>query len=199
MERQAPRHARAAQQGGVEGNARLTTSVAAVIFVLLAIEGVTILSLGNLLYWHEFVGIVLIPLVLVKIVTTTWRFAQYYLHNPEYRRKGPPLTVLRLLGPIVIVLTIVLLASGVGLVLLPVAQRPLLSTIHRASFILWIAVMTIHVLGHLFETAKLSLLDWIPRTRRDVARASWRQWALVWSVVIGVLLAADLAQHSIHL
>src|ERR1039457_1470778 len=50
---------------GVEGNARLTSSVAAVIFVLLALEGVTILRIRNLLNMHIFVGWLLIPIVVV--------------------------------------------------------------------------------------------------------------------------------------
>ena len=95
---------------GVEGNARLTSSVAAVIFVVLAIEGVTILRIGRLLDMHVFVGVLLIPIVLVKISSTTWRFAKYYRGDPEYRRKGPPALLLRLLGPFLIVLTLVVLS-----------------------------------------------------------------------------------------
>ena len=47
----------------------------------------------------------------------TWRFARYYTGAPAYRRKGPPPVLLRLLGPVVVILTLVLLFSGVGLLL----------------------------------------------------------------------------------
>jgi len=182
---------------GAEGNARLTTSVAAVIFVLLAIEGVTIVRIRNLLDVHVFIGVVLIPLVVVKISSTGWRFVMYYAGNPKYRRRGPPAMAFRLLGPVVVVLTVVLFASGVGLVvLLPKSLRQELFFVHRASFILWIVVMTLHVLGHLGETMRLAPRDWLLRTRRQVSGASARQWILACSLVIGVLGAVAITPHA---
>jgi hypothetical protein len=100
---------------GVAGNARLTAANAAVLLVLLAAEGVTILRVHQLLSPHVFIGVVLIPPVLLKVASTTWRFARYYTGVPAYRRKGAPPVLLRMLGPIVVILTLVLLFSGVGL------------------------------------------------------------------------------------
>jgi hypothetical protein len=62
--------------GGPEGNARLTSSIAAVLLVLLVLEGLTILRIGRLIGPHVFIGVVLIPPVLIKVATTTWRFVQ---------------------------------------------------------------------------------------------------------------------------
>ena len=45
---------------------------------LLAIEGLTILSIRGLITWHIFVGIVLIGPILLKTASTTYRFAGYY-------------------------------------------------------------------------------------------------------------------------
>jgi hypothetical protein len=73
---------------GAAGNARLTAANAAVLLVLLAAEGVTILRVRELLSPHVFIGVVLIPPVLVKVASTTWRFARYYTGAPAYRRKG---------------------------------------------------------------------------------------------------------------
>jgi hypothetical protein len=174
---------------GVEGNARLTSSVAAAIFLILAAEGVTILQIGQLLDVHVFIGLLVIPVVVVKISSTTWRFAKYYRGAPEYRRKGPPATFLRLLGPLLIVLTIVVLGSGVALIEVPTSLRQEFSTIHKASFIVWIAALAIHVLGHLGETLRLAPRDWLLRTRRQVSGASTRQWILVWSLALGLVLA----------
>ncbi|HEV3187366.1 MAG TPA: hypothetical protein VGZ04_04880 [Acidimicrobiales bacterium] len=177
---------------GVEGNARLTSSVAAVIFVVLAVEGVTILRIGRLLDAHVFIGLLLIPLVLAKIASTTWRFAKYYRGDPAYRRKGPPALFLRLLGPLLIALTLIVLASGIALIEAPTSFRQNLMTIHKASFILWIAVMAVHVLGHLGETIRLAPRDWLLRTRRQVSGASSRQWLLVWSLALGLVIALAL-------
>lgn len=188
---------RRSRLSGVEGNARLTSSMAAVIFILLAIEGVTILRIRNLLDVHVFIGVVLIPLVVVKISSTGWRFVRYYAGDPEYRRKGPPAMVFRLLGPVVVVLTVVMFASGVGLVvLLPRSLRQELFFVHRTSFILWIVVMTLHVLGHLGETMRLAPSDWLVRSRRQVSGASTRQWILACSVVLGTLGAVAITPYA---
>jgi len=126
----------------------VTSGARSVLLVLLAAEGATILRIRPLISPHVFIGMVLIPPVLVKLASTTWRFACYYRGAPAYRRKGPPPVVLRLLGPIVVLLTLVLLASGVALLLVSRSWLPLMLTVHKASFFLWFAATTIHVLGH---------------------------------------------------
>ena len=170
---------------GVEANARLTGMTAALLLVLLAVEGFTILRIGKLLTLHVVIGMVVVPPVLLKIGSTTWRFARYYLGSPEYRQKGPPPAILRLLGPFLVVLTLAVLGSGIALLLGPLSARSELSTIHKATFILWIAVMVVHVLGHLVDTARLAPKDFYRRTRRQVRGASTRQWALVGALFSG--------------
>lgn len=178
---------------GVEANARLTGMTAAVLFVLLAVEGFSILRVGRLLTLHVVIGMVLVPPVLLKIGSTSWRIARYYLGAPAYRRKGPPPALLRLLGPVVVVLSIAVLATGIVLLLGPHSIRQESLLLHKATFILWIAAMTVHVLGHLADTARLAPRDFYWRTRRQVRGAGARQWALVGSVIIGLLLAIAVA------
>jgi hypothetical protein len=172
----------------VESNARLTGGTAAVLLVLLAAEGATILRIHNLLSEHVFIGMLLVPPVLLKTGSTLYRFAPYYLGAPEFRRKGPPPPVLRLLGPFIVLLTFAVLATGIALLLVGPSLRAPMLTLHKASFLLWIAAMTVHVLGHLAETARLAPRDWVRRTRRQVTGASARQWAIAASLVAGVLL-----------
>ncbi len=171
---------------GVEANARLTGTTAALLLVLLFIEGLTILRIGSLLTLHVFVGMLLVPPVLVKMSATMWRFARYYLGAPEYRRKGPPPNLLRALGPVVVVLTVVLFASGIALLLGPTSWQHDLLALHKGSFVLWLGAMGLHVLGHFLDTARLAPLDFIARTRRQVRGAAIRQWLLALSLVIGV-------------
>ena len=177
------------RKDGVEANARLTASVAVVLFVVLAAEGVTILRIRPLLTPHVFIGMLLVPPVLLKIGSTTWRFVRYYLGSPEYRRKGPPPIVLRLLGPVLVTLTVIVFASGIALLLMPTSWHARLLFVHKASFILWIAAMVIHVLGHLLDTARLAPRDWMHRTRREVSGAGLRQWSIAGSLVLGLFLA----------
>ena len=87
---QPARRAERRADAGVAANARLTASNAVVLLVLLAAEGVTLLRVRELLTPHVFIGMVLIPPVLLKVASTGWRFARYYRGTPAYRRKGPP-------------------------------------------------------------------------------------------------------------
>jgi hypothetical protein len=173
---------------GVKSNARLTASNAAVLLVLLAAEGVTILRIRQLVTPHVFIGMLLIPPVLLKLGSTGYRFVRYYLGATAYRRKGPPPALLRLLGPVVVILTLVLLASGVALLLASPAWSRQLLFVHKASFVLWFCVMTVHVLGHLAEVARLAPRDWLRRTRGEVRGAGSRQWLIAASLVTGALL-----------
>jgi hypothetical protein len=174
---------------GVEANERLTGSTALVLLVLLAIEGVTVLRVHSLLTIHVFVGMLVIPPILVKISSTTWRFARYYIGSPEYRRSGPPPIALRVIGPFVVVLTVVLFASGVLLLLGPTAWRSQMLQLHQASFILWFILMTVHVLGHLGDMARLSTKDWARRSRRLVSGSRARRLLTTVSLLVGLVLA----------
>ena len=191
-------HLRGRLDEGVESNSRLTAATAAVLLVLLAAEGLTILSVGSLLTPHIFIGMVLIPPVALKVGAACWRFVRYYAGAAEYRRKGPPPALLRLLGPFVIVLTAVVFASGLGLVWASRSWHDRMLLAHKAGFVLWFGAMTIHVLGHVVETARLAPRDWMSRTRHDVARAGLRQWALVSSVALGLLLGVVTYGHTGH-
>lgn len=74
--------------GGTTGNERLTTVVGATLFVLLAVIGLTILRIHSLLSVHLFVGMLLVPPVLLKLSSTGYRFVRYYTGNASYREKG---------------------------------------------------------------------------------------------------------------
>lgn len=134
---------------GPAGNERLTATVAVVLLVLLAVEGVTILFLGPLLSVHLFVGLLLVPPVAVKLASTGWRFARYYLGSAPYRRRGPPHAILRAIAPVVVLSTAAVLRTGVALLFAGPASRDTLLPWHKATFIVWIAFTGVHVLAHL--------------------------------------------------
>lgn len=180
---------------GVEANQRLTSSTALVLLLLLTVEGVTVVQVKSLLTLHVFVGMLLVPPVLVKLGSTTWRFAKYYVGSDEYRRKGPPPLALRVLGPFVAVLTIVVFASGILLLLGPTSMRSQFLLLHKASFVLWFVAMTIHVLGHFGETLRVSTKDWSSRASRVVAGSKSRRRALSASLVVGLILAFATIPH----
>lgn len=179
----------------VEANARLTGTNAMVLLVLLAAEGLTILSIHRLLPAHEFVGLLLIPPVLLKMATTGRRFAAYYLGERHYRAAGPPPLLLRLAGPLVVILTVLVFATGVELWLFGTRYGSIWLTAHKATFVLWFGVMAIHVVGHLERAPVLALRDLInrPALRGRAGRQAW----IAASLLFGLALACgSLAFHS---
>lgn len=84
---------------------------------LLAVIGLTILFIGQLLSVHLFVGMLLIGPVGLKLASTGYRFVRYYSGNEVYRRKGPPELWLRMIAPVVVLSTLVVFVSGVLLLL----------------------------------------------------------------------------------
>jgi hypothetical protein len=172
----------------VQANARLTGQAAAIIFVLLAVEGLTLVSVHRLVTLHVFVGMLLVPPVVLKMTSTGWRLVRYYARDPAYRQKGPPPLPLRLLGPVVVVSTVVLFASGIALLLTPSSLRSQLLFVHKVSFVLWFGAMTIHVLAHILETFRLAPADIVRSTRGEVRGAGARVWTTAGSLVVGAIL-----------
>jgi hypothetical protein len=99
---------------------------------------------------------------------------------------------------VVVLLTVALLATGIGLVVGPHSLRHSLRFAHKASFILWFPAMSIHVLGHLVDTGRLAPLDWAQRAHRDVAGATARQWALAASLMVGAMLGVWMLGPKAH-
>jgi hypothetical protein len=141
--------------GGAEGNERLTALTGAILLLLLAAEGVTILRLGRLLTPHFFIGMLLLGPVTLKAGSTIYRFARYYSGSAPYRRKGPPAPLLRLLGPVIIAATAGVFSSGVVLALAGPAHREPWLFLHKGSFVVWFGVMTVHVLAYLTRLPRL--------------------------------------------
>jgi hypothetical protein len=177
--------------GGVRGNELLTVAAGAILIVLLAVIGVTIVALGRLLSVHLFVGMLLLGPLALKLSSTGYRFARYYTHNPRYRGAGPPVTPLRLIAPVVVISTLIVFASGVALLLAGPGSRGTLLPIHKVSFIVWIVFTSLHVLGHLPALARGLGADYAPAARPSGApdgRAG-RVLSLAGAITAGIVLA----------
>jgi len=134
--------------GGSGANEHLTAVLAAVLLLLLFVEGMTLLQMGSLLTVHVFVGLLLVPVVALKLVSTGWRMLRYYLGAAEYVERGPPHVVLRtIVAPVIVLSTLVLFATGIGLLSLGETEGTLVA-LHKASFIVWFGATGVHVLAH---------------------------------------------------
>jgi hypothetical protein len=178
--------------GGVAGNERLTALTGVVLLVGFAIEGVTILRIGRLLTLHFFLGLLLIGPVVLKIGSTVYRIARYYTGAPPYVWRGPPAPLLRLLGPFVIATSLAVLGTGVTLAVAGPDNGPWLF-LHKASFILWLGVMTLHVIAHIWRLPRILLTSDGHRSFRLTGAAG--RWLLVAASLAGGLVIALLAVH----
>jgi len=177
--------ARVGESAGVLANARLTGVAGAVLHVLLALEGATILRIHALITAHVFLGMLVIPMVLLKTMTTGYRFLRYYRGDPDSVRKGPPPLILRMLGPFVVALTLAVLLTGIAAAIKGPGTAWL--QLHKAVFILWFGAMTVHVLGHVADTGRLLAADLDKRSR--VPGAAQRLMLISAALLAGLVLA----------
>ena len=166
----------------VERNALITHTAAAVLTILLLAEALTLLDMHGLLHAHMFIGLVLIPPVLLKLASTGYRFARYYTGTAAYRQKGPPRLLLRLLAPVLVATTALIFVSGVWLLLLG-HHSDLVLTVHKVSFIVWTGIFGVHFLAYVPTAA---------RSLADTAAAGWTG-----ARVAGSRVAAALALGSV--
>jgi len=147
----------ARESAGVEGNERLTALTGTVLLILLLVECYTILSIGRLLTLHIFLGMLLLGPVTLKAASVLYRFTRYYTHSEPYRRKGPPAPLLRVIGPVVMLLTACVFGSGIMLAVSgPNDGGPgEWLQIHRLTFIAWAFFITIHVLAYVWRLPRL--------------------------------------------
>ena len=161
------------------GNEQLTALAGVLLIVFLAVEGATLLNLRALLTVHAFVGMFLLPIVALKMGSTGWRMARYYLGGEEYVRGGPPAWPLRVfVAPVVVASTLVLFGTGVYLLATHEVHGTAVG-LHKASFIVWLVATSVHVLARLVRL-------------RDALRARYPGFAGRLGVVV-VTLAAGAA------
>ena len=100
-------------------------------------------------------------------------------------RRGRRHCCVRALGPIVVVTTVALLGTGIGVILID--RRPAwLLLAHKASFVVWFGAMTVHVVGHALETPALAIADFRRGAGERVPGATTCFLLVVAAFVIGI-------------
>jgi len=178
-------------KSGTHGNELLTIGTAVVLVALLLAEGVTVVQMGGLQDVHMFIGLVLIPPVLLKLASTGYRFVRYYTHAPAYVEKGPPLLALRLLAPVLVLTTVGVFVTGVALMAAGHKSDTLL-LLHKVFFIVWGVLFGVHFLAYLPRVVR-SL-----RARVRVSGAGIRRALVGGSLAAGLVLALGLLSTIDH-
>jgi hypothetical protein len=176
---------------GVVGNERLTALAGAILLVLIVVELATTASLRTLLSAHVFVGVLLAGPLTVKLGSTGYRFLRYYTGASAYVRRGPPRLALRLLAPVLVVMTLVLLGSGIVLVVVGSAQEGVLLRLHVLSTFIWIPLLAIHAVAYFPRAPRLIVDDW--RTPSAISGAGGRGRGIRLGLNLGALLGGAIA------
>jgi hypothetical protein len=171
---------------GVMANERMTSLTGGLLLVLLALIGVTVLSVRNLLPLHFLLGFLVIPPLALKMATTGYRFMRYYTGDPQYRRAGPPQLLMRLLAPIVVASTVVLFATGLELWLFGLRFGSVWVEAHKLSFMVWLPAVGLHVLGYVSRSGRAVAEE---VSSSPPPSAATRRALVVGSLVTGVVLA----------
>jgi hypothetical protein len=185
---------RAAPASDVAGNERLTAMTGAVLLVLFAAEGVTILRIQRLLTVHFFLGMLLLGPVALKVASTAYRFARYYAGSGPYVRRGPPAPFMRLLGPLVMATSLAVLGTGVVLAVIGPGRGPWLF-LHKATFVLWFGAMSIHVLAYAPRLPRLLTGGQAPGRAATVLGGRGARWLLLAGALAGGLVIAAATLH----
>jgi len=184
--------AKAERRADPQGNERLTAMTGAVLLVLFTAECLTSLSLGHLMTLHIFLGMLLLAPVGLKVGSTLWRFIRYYTGSAPYVRRGPPARLQRILGPVLVLTSLAVLASGVMLAIVgPVNTWELA---HQDSFYLWLIVVIIHVVAYAPKLPRI--LASRPQGRAShLLAASRTRWLLLGGSLVAGLIVALLTYH----
>jgi hypothetical protein len=177
------------EQSAVLGNERLTALAGAVLLVLILVEIVSSVSLRAGIAIHIFVGVGLSGPLVVKIGSTGYRFLRYYTKSPAFVRRGPPHLALRVLAPLLLVMTLVVIGSGIGLVVTGPEQAGPLLPMHNLSVLVWLSLIAIHIGAYIWRTPRLVADDWSKPSGRSLQKAR----GLRLGVNLGALLAGTVA------
>ncbi len=177
------------RRSAVVGNERMTALAGVVLLVLILVELVSAAILRTLLSAHVFVGVLLVGPLAVKIGSTGYRFLRYYTRSPAFVRRGPPRLALRVLAPLLIATTLVVIGSGIGLVVTgPRYAGPLLP-LHGFSVLVWLPLIAIHVFAYIWRVPRLVADDWSKPSAEQAPGRGRRLGVNLGALLLGVIAA----------
>lgn len=174
----------------VDQNERLTAIAGGLLFVLILVELFITASLDGLTTEHIFVGILLSGPLVVKMLSTGYRFVRYYTKSSAYVQKGPPNILLRLMAPLLVLTTILVFISGYGLAF--GHDGRLFGKIHALSVTLWIPLVAVHAYAYIRKVPALIGADWKSRSTHQVPGQKARLGINFAGLVVGVVAAVVL-------
>lgn len=166
---------------GVTGNQRLTAMAGAVLLVLTALVIATAAYAHGLLPTHIFVGVWFLGPLAVMAGSTGYRVLRYYTGSPAFLRRGKPLLALRLLAWLLLLSTILVVASGLALFWTGPGFLP----VHVFTALFWLPVVVTHAVAHSPRIPGLIADEW-----RSPVSGRWRRLGVISAAVVTGVVAA---------
>ena len=172
---------------GVVGNQRLTAINGAVLYVLILAIVVTVLNISGFLTAHYVIGLLLVPPVVLKLGSTGYRVFRYYTGNAAFRLAGPPPIVLRFItGPILVIATVVTLATGIELWLVGLLFGNGWAIAHTVGAVAMLVAVAAHLLGHTRMSGAALKDEVLGGRNRGISPRSLVLAALVFSGILAI-------------
>jgi len=177
----------AKKNSSVYKNERLTAIAGAILFVLIIVELIITANLRNMISFHIFVGVLLSGPLVVKMLSTGYRFVRYYTRSTEYVKSGPPKPLLRILAPFLVLTTILVFVSG--FLIIQHWNNSLIFKVHAASVALWLPLLAIHIYAYLKKVPGLVARDLTSRSQYYIKGRKGRIRLNVTALIIGLIAA----------
>jgi hypothetical protein len=168
----------------VMGNLILTSHAGLIILFALLLLYLSGLAFTPLRPVHFALGFALIPILAVKLASTSWRAISYYLRRGAYRAAGPPWALPRLIAVPLAVAAVLATVSGVVL-WSQGTDHGAWAAVHTGSVIALGVVVLVHLAVYLRKalraSAKSLATTAVNRPERVIV------WALLAALVAGAI------------
>ncbi|SHE60277.1 hypothetical protein SAMN02745225_01095 [Ferrithrix thermotolerans DSM 19514] len=181
----------------VTNGARFSALFGMALLVVFVAEILTIPFIAGAVGIHIVIGLIAVPLVLAKIAVAAYRFTKFYAGDTEFVAAGPPWLPLRILAPLLVATTVLVIGSGIEMVVAgPTSfSDTFLAAAHTLLSLIWFFLLGLHALAYYlrsYHSARKDISSIIGRFRsRSKARrgAALRLSVLMVTVSLGVLLS----------
>ncbi len=166
------------------GNLILTSHASLIILFGLVLLYLSGLAFAPLRPMHFAIGFALIPLLVVKLLSTGWRAIRYYIGRSAYRAAGPPWWLPRLIALPLVISVVLATVSGVVLWAEGTDQGTW-ATVHADSVIALAVLALVHLAVYVRKAARASAKSLtataVNRPERVIV------WALLAALVAGAI------------
>ena len=184
-----PIHGEELAPDGPMRNRRLTALAGLALLPAIALVVGSGAFFDSLWRLHYFAGVLLLPVATVKLASTGYRAARYYLRDRAYRQAGPPFLPMRLLAPALVASILVASITGVQMWLTRQQGQPW-STLHSASAFVFIVTAVVHLVFYIPNAVGASRAEFSPAP--SAGRRS-RRAAVAGTIAFGLVSATAVA------